>query len=156
MKYHIYLTVYAPSSSQRLIDIARLAFYSNIISGLIIVKPIGMAAQLGIPEISKVAYKLDKKLIILPTIKDLKETLVIDDIIFIVDSSHNVPDLDELQIDFNNVVAIVIQGGETTFTKEDLALGRCAKISEFLPGLSSAVAEATAVILKIYRRVKHK
>jgi len=156
MKHQIYLTVYAPSSPQRLIDIARIAFYSDIISGLIIVKPIGMAAQSGIPEVSKVAYKLDKKLIILPSIRDLKETLVINDIIFIVDSSHNVPDLEELEMDFNNIMTIVIQGGETTFTKEDLALGRCAKISEFLPGLSSAVAEAAAAILKIYRKVKYR
>ncbi len=156
MKYDIYLVVYAPSSPQRLIDIAKLAFHSNIVTGLVIVKPIGMAAQSGIPEISKMAYKLDKKLIILPSMKDLRETLTISDIIFIVDSSHDVPDIEELQLDFNKTMAIVIQGGEAMFSKEDLTLGQCAKISEFLPGFSSAVAEATAAILKIYKKIKHR
>ncbi|MEM2757298.1 MAG: RecB-family nuclease, partial [Sulfolobales archaeon] len=61
------------SSPQRLIDVAKVVYnfeYSNIINTLVITKPVGSAAQVGIPEISKLAYKLGRTLVILPSINE--------------------------------------------------------------------------------------
>ncbi len=71
----MYLVAHAPSSVQRLEDFAKMAFNLPFVEALVITKPSGVAAQVGLPEVSKMAYKLDRKLIILPDIDDAIELL---------------------------------------------------------------------------------
>ncbi|UXD21841.1 exonuclease [Ignicoccus pacificus DSM 13166] len=77
----VYLVAHAPTSVQRLEDFAKLAFnFGDPVKGLIVTKPSGVAAQVGLADVSKLAYKLDKKLIILPDIDDAIELLKPDEI----------------------------------------------------------------------------
>lgn len=69
------MVAHAPSSVQRLEDFAKLAFNLDLVDVLVVTKPSGVAAQVGLPEISKMAYKLDKKLVVLPDIDDAVELL---------------------------------------------------------------------------------
>ena len=151
----IYLVAYAPTSPQRLVDLAKLAYSINIVKGFIVIKPTGIAAQAGVPEAFRIAYKLGKNFLVLTHIGELKELLGIDRAIFIVQNSKDAEDIDSLMDKAGDSVAIVVQAGETPFAKEDLSQGYIAKIHELDNRLSpNAVAEATAALLKIYLRLQ--
>lgn len=153
----IYLVAYAPTSPQRLIDLAKVAYSMDIVKGFIVIKPIGVAAQAGVPEVFRIAYKLGRNFLVLSRINELKELLNIDNIMFIVQNSKEAEDISKLlhKIKNGNSMAIVVQTGETPFMKEDLLHGYIAKIEEFDDKLSpNAVAEATASLLKIYSHIQ--
>lgn len=151
----VYLVAYSPSSPQRLIDIARLAYSSSVISGLVVVKPVGMAAQVGLPEAFKLAYKLGRSLVVLPRLKDVVEVLQVGEAAFIVQNAKEAPTFDEVLEGLRGTVAVVVQAGETPFTKEDLGMGVVTKLRELdqLTG-SNPVAEAAIALAKIYQRVR--
>ncbi len=154
-KLKVYLVAYAPTSPQRLVDLAKVAYSMDIVKGFIVVKPIGIAAQAGVPEVFRIAYKLGRSFLVLSRINELKELLNIDNIVFIVQNSKEADDISKLLYKIGGSVAIVVQTGETPFMKEDLSYGYIAKIQEFDDKLSpNAVAEATASLLKIYLHVQ--
>ncbi|MEM4613851.1 MAG: RecB-family nuclease [Ignisphaera sp.] len=147
----VYLVAYAPTSPQRLVDLAKVAYSINIVKGFVVIKPIGVAAQVGVPEAFRIAYKLGKSFLVLSYINELKELLNIDNIVFIVQSLKEADDISKLMHRIENSVAVVVQAGETPFSKEDLSNGYIARVEEFDDKLSpNAVAEATASLLKIY------
>lgn len=152
----LYLIAYAPSSPQRLQDLAKLAFSMSIVSAFVVVKPVGMAAQIGVPEVFKLAYKLNKIFLVFPKLQDLKEILSIEDIVFVMNNVDNALDLCEIELSSNSV-GIVVQAGETIFTKEELAIGKIVKITEIDSyRIPNAVADAAIVLSKLYKRFKNK
>ena len=151
MKVKVYLGAYAPSSPHRVIDLAKTAYSFNFIEGFIVIKPAGLAAQTGVPEAFKLAYRQSKPFFVLPSLKDLKEVLGIELLVFILQSRKEGPDLtDVLKNATANSIAIIVQAGETPIPKEEMALGAPAKINEMNPNFSpNPVAEATAALLKL-------
>ncbi len=123
----VFLVLYAPTSPQRLVDVARLAFSIPVVDAFVVVKPSGMAAQVGIPEVSKLAYKMGKSFVILPQLQDVVETLPVKKVLFIV-HDENAEDLTSIEIPCEDL-AIVVQGSELSFSKNDLALGIPVKLS---------------------------
>ena len=148
---NLYLVGYAPSSPYRLIDLAKVAYSFNFVKGFIVIKPVGLAAQSGLPEVFKIAYKHNKPLFILSNLSELKDVLSIEKLIFLIQSCKEAPDIEDLVKTLNaKSLAIIVQAGETPLTKEDITLGNVAKISELSEIFSpSAVAEATAALLKL-------
>lgn len=72
----VFLVAHAPTSVQRLEDLAKLAFgFGEPVKGLIVTKPSGAAAQIGVPEVSKMAYKLDKEFLVFPDLGDAIDLL---------------------------------------------------------------------------------
>ena len=72
----VFIVAHAPTSVQRLEDLAKLAFgFGEPVEGLVVTKPSGAAAQIGVPEVSKLAYKLDKPFFVFPDIDDALELL---------------------------------------------------------------------------------
>ncbi|MCS7111013.1 MAG: RecB-family nuclease [Ignisphaera sp.] len=151
----VYLVAYAPTSPHRLVDLAKIAYSVGIVRGFIVVKPVGIAAQVGVPEVFRIAYKLGKNFLVLSHINELKELLSISNIVFMVQSSKEANDVSRLLDKLENSVAIVVQAGEAPFAREDLSHGYIARIQEFDDKLSpNAVAEATASLLKIYAHLQ--
>ncbi|MEM2627916.1 MAG: RecB-family nuclease [Ignisphaera sp.] len=154
MSKAIYLVAYVPSSPHRLQDLAKLAFSMDFITAFIAVKPVGVAAQSGIPEVFRLAYKLDKRFLVFPRLQDLKELMNIDLLVLVVHSDE-VPDLCEVGIAESNSIALVVQTGETPFTREDVALGKLAKLSELDSYKSpNAVADAAIALVKLRNILK--
>lgn len=89
----IYIALYAPSSVQKLLDFLKTVYVGNAIP--VVIKPYGAAAQVGIPEAHKVAYKQGKPLIVLPEIKDLSNVVGCDCVYYITEEGREV-DLQEL------------------------------------------------------------
>lgn len=149
MGYTVYLVAYAPSSPHRLQDLAKLAFSMNLVTAFIVIKPTGIAAQTGVPEISRLAYKLDKRFLVLPKLQDLKDIINIDQIFFVTHIDEAL-DLCDIIFDRDKSMSIVIQAGETPLSKEDLALGRAIKLSELNSFRSpNPVADAAIALMKL-------
>ena len=147
----IVLAVYAPTSPQRLLDVARLAFSSNVIDIFAVIKPSAMAAQVGVPEVGKLAYKMGRRLAILPQIQDLSEVMGVNTIAFLV-HDESAYSLEEVLKESSESIAIVIQGGDTPFTKGDLALGKPVKHS--MPEIPPIPAADAALVIEAIMRVK--
>ncbi len=114
------------ASPQRLVDSVKTAYSieSKIhVKAFIITKVSGMAAQTGLPEASKYAYKLGRPLIILPTLKDAIELLSPAKTILITKRSSNSRSLEDLEPTTEGVLMIVVSGSDGEFSKSELALG---------------------------------
>ncbi len=121
----LHIAVYAPSSPQRLVDMARLAFAFDFVKSFIVIKPTGMAAQVGLADVSKMAYKLGKNLVILQSLNELIEVLKTDRV-FVLVHDPEARSIEEVQIEGD--VVIVIQGGEAPIPKQEAAIGEPIRI----------------------------
>jgi len=152
----LYLIAYAPSSPHRLYDLAKLAFSMSIVSAFIVVRPVGVAAQTGVPEVFKLAYRLDRRFLVFPRLQDLKEMVKMNDALFIVHNVDDAPDICEINFKDRENIGVVVQAGETPFTKEDLVMGRIVKISEMdVYRAPNAVADAAIALVKLHRLFKN-
>ncbi len=143
----IYVVIYSVSSVQRLLDFVKTAYaFNNVIP--VIIKPIGAAAQIGVPEANKIAYRREKPLLILPELSDLKELLEIDSIYFIT-SKGILKDFKQL-IKTGHRIALVIHGGEADFTKQELQYGE----SIWVNGLSREAPPYTALAIILYEYIR--
>lgn len=147
--YNIYLIAYSPSSPHRLQDLAKLAFSMSFVTAFVAIKPTGIAAQTGVPEVFKLAYRLDKRFLVFPRLQDLKELMSIDRVLFII-HIDSAPDLCEENLGGDKSIGIVVQAGETPFTKEDMVLGKAVKLSEIDAYKSpNAIADAAIALVKL-------
>ena len=131
------------SSQQRLIDVAKVvtAIEDLKVSSLVISRPTGMAAQSGIPEVSKIMYKAGKTLIVLPSLKDAVELLK-PDLILIYFESPDSAYLDS--IDLLNIAKLmfVVDGSDFGPTTNELGLGQLVRFRGFKKQLPPAPAIA--------------
>ncbi len=147
----IAIALYAPSSPQRLVDCARVVYSSGVADTLVVVKPVGMAAQVGLAEVSKLAYRSGKKLVILSQLDEVREVLDIDETLYLVhdDSAHEIaPVIMELGMDKR--ICIVIQGGETSIPKHEMSKGIPVKHS--IPAMDPVpVADVALVVAELMK-----
>lgn len=118
------------TSYQRLMEFAKAVFAFDV-KYLVLTKVGGTAAQSGVPDLSKIAFKSGKSFIVLPDLKDAIELLK-PDYVYLVSSNAN----DELRadsIDINKNVLVVFSGIESGFTKIEQGLGNVVK----LPGIEA-------------------
>ncbi len=146
MRLHI--AVYAPSSPQRLVDMARLAFAFDFVKSFIVVKPTGMAAQVGLADVSKMAYKLGKNLVILQSLSELIEVLKADKI-FVLVHDPEARSVEEVQMEGD--IIVVIQGGEAPIPKQEAALGEPIRIPLDY-GTSIPVADEAVLLYVLAKR----
>jgi SpoU rRNA methylase family enzyme len=111
-----YIALYAPTSVQRVIDFIKTVYVFNKYIPVII-KPIGAAAQIGVPEAYKYAYRMGKPLIVLPEINDIIEVLNAEKTYYISLSGREVSITDIMGEEDS---AIIINGGEQEPSKKEL------------------------------------
>lgn len=140
-----FIILYAPSSVQRIIDFVRTVFLFKDWQPVII-KPIGAAAQIGVPEAYKIAYKQNKSLIILPEIKDIVDVLGISEIYY-VDGQGEEIEISDLKKDD---IAIIINGGDQEPSKKELMRTNIVKIKNVDHALPPV--GLTAIILYLLSR----
>ncbi len=130
------------TSSQRLIDFAKIVFNLGV-DKLVITKASGTAAQVGIPEVGKLAFKLGKSLLILPDLKDSLELLKPSSVYLISSNAKDEINIDNMKNN-SDPILITFSGIESGFTKIEQSLGSYVKI----PKLSGDLGpEAEAAIL---------
>jgi len=137
------IALYNVASPQRLIDVAKLVYGTGVVDTLIVVKPTGMAAQVGIPEVSKLAYRRGKNLVILSTLQEINEVLGQVRLVFIVHGMSGIKYLDPSVL--KEDVVVVVHGGEGAFTRGELSLGEPLTIQGF-EDVHSPVADVALVL----------
>ncbi|NON62135.1 RecB-family nuclease, partial [Acidianus sp. RZ1] len=113
------------TSSQRLVEFVKTAFSFNIKS-IVITRVSGTAAQSGIPEIGKIAFKEGKSLIILPDLKDAIEVIRPDSIFLISQSAEM--EFNLKNIENKSLIYIVFSGSEGGFSRIEQSMGTLTKI----------------------------
>ncbi|MEO3992802.1 MAG: RecB-family nuclease [Desulfurococcaceae archaeon TW002] len=135
------------SSPQRLIDFAKLVYgLSNLRSSLVFTRVSGMAAQSGVPEVSKYLYRLGKPLLILPSPNDVIDLLKPDKVLVIAKTEIS-RDIEEVVNDLKGRVVLLINGSDTPPPKTELSLGEHVMVRELDP--SSPPQAVLAVILYV-------
>ena len=132
------------TSSQRLIDFAKIVFNLGV-EKLVITKASGTAAQVGIPEVGKLAFKVSKSLLILPDLKDSIELLKPSSVYLISSSARDEINIETLRSKAEeDTMLIVFSGIESGFSKIEQSLGNYVKIPKLSQDLGP---EAEAAIL---------
>lgn len=136
------------TSTQRLTEFVKTSFSFNNIKYTIITKVGGTAAQAGIPELSKLAFKLNKPLLILPDLKDAIELFSPDEIYLISQNASEEFNVEELKN--KKRVFFVILGIESDFNSIEKSLGKYVKI----PGLNKDTSPIALLVTLFYCLLK--
>ncbi len=136
-------------SAVKLVDAARVAFSLDV-DLLIISKATSSAAQSGVPEIEKIAYKEGRRVLYVPDIPDVIELIEPDIHIMIVPKK-----LSDKPVDFelikqalndNKKVLISVSGGATSFSLKELEYGE----PHFLPDINDVLPPAATIGIILY------
>ncbi|AWR99463.1 RecB-family nuclease [Metallosphaera hakonensis] len=106
------------TSSQRLVDFAKLVFGLNV-KRFVVTKVSGTAAQAGIPDVGRLALKNNKSLIVLPDLKDAVELLAPKKVYLFSPFAQ----VEIESSDIQGESMIVFAGIENGFTKIEQSLG---------------------------------
>ncbi|MEZ0345025.1 MAG: RecB-family nuclease [Infirmifilum sp.] len=116
------------SSAQRLAEVARTV-YGLGFNHFIVTKAVGSAAQVGVPEAQKLAYKSGKNLLVLADLPEAVELLQPKKVLLVMPGKYGgrrlQDTLAELEKDTteNNKVFIVFGGAEPGLSQRELRLG---------------------------------
>jgi len=154
----VYVVVHDVHSIQRLTDIARLALNCKCLDILLVIsKATGPAATEGVAEVHKLAYKLNKSILVTTDLRDAVNILTPKNVYLV--TSHYEGECVTLNEFLNrdlNESMIVFSGQDVGFRRAELALGEVVSLGldEFkaLPPLSIA----TIVFYELCRRFKEK
>ncbi|NPA96752.1 MAG: hypothetical protein GXO32_04030 [Crenarchaeota archaeon] len=145
----ICIALYAPSSPQRLVDAARAIFGSGIVDLLVVIKPVGMAAQVGLAEVSKVAYKRGKNLVILSQLSEVRDVLNLNKVFILVhDSDAKLLREAVGAVNQGDRLCVVIQGSEVSIPKAELV--QAEPVRHSLPEIGvNPVADVALVLYEL-------
>lgn len=124
----IFVVLHNVSSVQRLLDFTKLAFNLEI-KYVIVTKIGGIAAQAGVADASKLAYKLNKSFIVLPDLKDAIELFSPDAVVLISQQADKV--FSPSVIANKKRVMLIFPGMESGFSKMEQSLGDVYKLPIF-------------------------
>lgn len=111
---------------------------------IIISKPTGSAAQIGIPEAFKFAIKTGARLIVVPDLRDIKELFQGEFFLFTSPENSNTKFNPEELKHMEGNIFLVFGGMEPGLTKRELELGKPLHIG--VPNIMSVIGIASIVL----------
>ncbi len=142
----IFPVFHGVQSAQRLIEAAR-ACYSIGYKAFIASRVLGAAAQQGIPELHRIAYKMQRNLLIMKDLPDVVELLSPKALYLAVPPESGIAaeplPLEDIKtaVTQGEAVAIAFSGGEPGFSRRELELGKPVVIvNRPLDGLALLIA----------------
>lgn len=145
-----YVVIHNISSVQRIIDITKFIYLytkPNEVSVLVLSKVSGSAAHTGLPEVSKIAYKLERQLLITNNIDEAINILKPEKVFIITSQIKSKTSASELVEEARKTsVMLVLPGSESAFSKQDIALGKPANIK----GIDEDMGVLPYVIITLY------
>lgn len=137
------------SSIQRMIDFVKLSIAIGA-SRIVITRAYGAAAQHGIGEVGRLAYKAGVSLIVLPDLGDAVDLLKPDHTLIITREHAAEAISPSRRPDLNGRVLVAFNGGDPDFSKQEAALGMPVYI-EGVTGRLGPVGEAALVLYTLIR-----
>ncbi|MEZ0290160.1 MAG: RecB-family nuclease [Sulfolobales archaeon] len=120
------IDLHAPASPYLVVEFIKV-IASSVCRDLIypvITRPTGLAAQSGVPEAWRIAFKNNIPMIVLPEIRDVIEIYRPAEVLIIQRTNESKAIEEEPEILEKTPLLIVIPSGEQTLTKEEQTLGR--------------------------------
>ncbi|MGC9121452.1 MAG: RecB-family nuclease [Thermogladius sp.] len=149
----IYVGLYSPTSVQRVVDFVKTvyAFSQKAQVVPVIVKPIGAAAQIGIPEAFKVSVKLNKPFMVFPELGDALELLRPSEAYFYSDEGTEL-EASQIRQAHSGSLLIVFPSGESEPSKKELAGLKLARLKD-VPSQLPALALLSIFMYKVFYQV---
>jgi SpoU rRNA methylase family enzyme len=148
----MYIVLYSPTGIHKVVEFLKTIY---LVEGLtpVIVKPIGAAAQIGVPEAHKLAYKAGKPLIVLPELADVSRILGASPVYYLSDEGEE-KGFEEVFASSGNV-AVVLNAGDAEPSRKELENVKTVWVKNFPKGLPaialSGVIVYNALLLKTTR-----
>ncbi|OYT60470.1 MAG: exonuclease [Desulfurococcales archaeon ex4484_217_1] len=148
------IMVHNISSAQRLIEIAKLIFNYTTqleVQTLILSKVTGSAAQSGIPEVSKLAYKHNRSVLIVNEIKEAVELIKPEKVFIVTTAVKSTVKIDEVaSLAKRSRILLIFPGTEEAFPKHDLTLG----IPFNIEGISEKIGVVPYISITLHEIIK--
>ncbi len=145
MPERLLAVIHNVSSIQRLVDSVRAA-YALGVDGVIVTKAYGAAAQHGLAEVGRIAFKEGKTIAVLPDLKDILD-LVKPDHFLVVTAEHASQEIDPSSPPrLDGVVVVAFNGGEPDFAAHEAKLGT----PIYIRGLKRRVGVVAEIGLVLY------
>jgi len=143
---NVVICIHNVASPQRLIDLAKVVFSLGDMNVLVTSRVTGMAAQTGVPEVMRYAYKLRKSFLVFPSLQDAIDLLKPDEVLLLVPEGF--PEAESLisKVTQDKRLLLVISGSEDGFTRADLGLGDAV----YLPGVKEFLPSAALVAIALW------
>jgi SpoU rRNA methylase family enzyme len=143
----IFIVLHNTHAVSKVIETAQVV-YGLGFNNFIVSKAEGSAAQSGVPEANKIAMKMNRRFMILPSLKDVIELLEVEKPILITSpvltkERINISDLLE-KAKNNEKVVIVLSGSNSSFSRKEMDLGDCFSLEA---RIDIGPAGTTAIIL---------
>lgn len=148
----MYIVLYSPTGIHKVVEFLKTMY---LVEGFtpVIVKPIGAAAQIGVPEAHKIAFKAGKPLIVLPELSDVSRILGASPVYYLSDEGEE-KGFEEVFASSGNV-AVVLNAGDVEPSKKELENVKTVWVKNFPKGLPaialSGVIVYNALLLKTTR-----
>ncbi|MEM2005303.1 MAG: RecB-family nuclease [Zestosphaera sp.] len=143
------------SSPQRLTDVAKLVYgLSGLKAGLVVTRVSGMAAQSGVPEVSKYAFRRGRPFLVLPSLQDALDMLRPDRVLVLAKTEVS-KDVGEVVSRLEGRVAVLVNGSDSPPTKAELALGEHVTVAGFDESLPPQAALAVVLYLIASKRAEN-
>lgn len=149
----LYVVLYSPSSVQKLLDFLKTVYAVNHAIP-VIVKPFGAAAQIGIPEAHKVAYRLGKPLIVLPELSDLNHVLKCEALYYLTEDGKEIEFSQLVNETLSKRVALVMGSGDREPSSKELERFSIVWLKEVPAGLP-CTALTGIITYEISKYLKH-
>lgn len=120
------IDLHAPASPYLVVEFIKVvsSFIHRESITPVITRPTGLAAQSGVPEAWRIAYKNNIPMIVLPDIKDVIEIYKPDEIVIFQKTEESKPIEESLELLNKRSILVVIPSGEQALTKEEQILGK--------------------------------
>lgn len=147
MLENISVIIYSISSSHRLLEYARV-IHGFGIKNIVITRATGSAAQLGIPELFKLALRHNLSVIVLNDLNEVKEYLKIDKLYFLSNRCRSGIELLLNDVKLNFKIGLVVHGLDLSFTPKELELG------EELCVINRDLSSIALLVITLYELLK--
>ncbi len=128
---NVFVVLHNVHSVSKVVDTAQVV-YGLGFPNFIISKPEGTAAQSGVPDANKLAYKLKANFMVLPDLPDVLELLEVSRPVLVVSPmlTKTRIALDELadRVASGERVVIVLSGSNSSFSRKEMDLGECVSL----------------------------
>ncbi len=132
------------TSPHRVVEFVTLAATMGF-KTIVISKPSGAAAQMGVPQAFKSAVQLGANLIVLSDLTEVKHLLKISELWFVLSPAHAELSLEKMDLLGEGVVGLVFGGMEPGITVREASMGRRVHV-----GVSASVGPIALSAIALY------
>jgi len=128
---NVYVVLHNIHAVSKVVETAQVV-YGLGFSHFIVSKAEGSAAQTGVPEANKIAMKMNRSFMVLPSLNDVIELLSVERPLLITSPVLTKERIDlqdlERKVKSKERIVIVLSGSNSSFSRKEMDLGECVSL----------------------------